>query len=1367
MQKKGASGIFSSKDGEVNVVLFMVAFLLFLVMAVFVASVGVQYSAPGNLTINTSRNLNFTFTPTWNNSGEVIGNCSLWTNFSGTWSSFVEFNGSFESTVVNSSANITNGTTSWVNVTFAHDLGNFVWTVACRNGTESAATLNFSAGNRTVGIDAAAPVVVQTTDIFRGFNTSSAVPTINFNLTDVNGTGVNLTQNGTINISILNVNVGADTLIRADSYGIDSSLSNITCGAADGVVGVTSAQCNLTISGTPLSNGTKNITITVTDRAGWVNITSFTFTIDQIPPALLWINLTNSSQALTAVSAINGTGSLRQGQVLYLSTNLTDNLTQLLNISLEWLNTTSGSDVWYQVAVQSTNATSPGSSGAREYYWGNASFTIPTGRNEFEGRNVSFRAVYSDTLGNSNYSVTQIVQINDTYAPTISINGTVDGVAIVNGTNTTSTRPLISWIVNENNKLSSINVSVDNVVAAGKGLDATCNKFAFYDTSSAAATVSVERNRNNSFQILDDSACTLQNGTHFINITAIDIWGNSRGIGYTFTVQSGSVPALVFNNVTTLSAATVVTMPGVSAVNKSNLTSSMGLTFTGVGGAVSIANLSYVSSCNSTSTVYFGRSNITETVFPFNESTCPTTSSNVTLKVTVTDTAGSSNSTVFGFTLDNVAPTITVYSPTSGQTFADLTSVNVSAFDSESQIQWIAYYLDGVNVLLNHTMNGSRLTGGFGQNSSNINRTINFTAGTHRIKISVNDTLGNIANTSEITFVQTGPITFGNIRTSIENYSALVYGTNITNVTVRIKTDTGYQTITASNETSTNTFEINFEINGTSDNVSLSLTEINGSAVNWQRVNFTPIINDTQTEGYITTNWTNTILRAITINSSLAEFITNNNSYYGVVILPYNVTNGSNSGTASAQEFWWIPDAATVTTRTNISQCTGGFSRITVTPCWNYTSGNGTIIQVPYFGAVVAVNDSTRPPTVINNTPSTVQGVSGFVPNITLSADAVRCGYKLNITDSTKTSATSNVSSSATVSNNLCTWSEVRFKNGVYNISYNATDASGNTNATPETAVIFTMLDNTAPNNGTSITSSGSTTGATITVNSVNESITNITVVYGTTATALSTRQSEVITATTSPSISISTLSTVSSAVLYYYNVTICDYNNNCNITSNMTFTQSATAAATTTTTTSSSGGGGGGVAAPTTTVASSTSRSWDTLAADSTGTFKISSGGIAFTNIVIAVANAVSNPIVGVSSLTSNPTSSSPSGSVYQYLEITHTNIADGDISKATISFKVPKSWLTANGVAEGDVTLYRYNGGQWNALSTVKVSSDADNVWYEAVTPGFSYYAIGGKAGGTAAFAIIDMIRDFYAGTSMLTAFDIIDKIRAFYGG
>jgi cobalamin biosynthesis Mg chelatase CobN len=63
------------------------------------------------------------------------------------------------------------------------------------------------------------------------------------------------------------------------------------------------------------------------------------------------------------------------------------------------------------------------------------------------------------------------------------------------------------------------------------------------------------------------------------------------------------------------------------------------------------------------------------------------------------------------------------------------------------------------------------------------------------------------------------------------------------------------------------------------------------------------------------------------------------------------------------------------------------------------------------------------------------------------------------------------------------------------------------------------------------------------------------------------------------------------------------------------------------------------------------------------------------------------------------------------------------------TISFKVPKSWLTSNNVGENDVVLYRYSDSKWNALPTSKTGSDANNVLYDSTTPGFSTFAIGSK--------------------------------------
>ena len=90
----------------------------------------------------------------------------------------------------------------------------------------------------------------------------------------------------------------------------------------------------------------------------------------------------------------------------------------------------------------------------------------------------------------------------------------------------------------------------------------------------------------------------------------------------------------------------------------------------------------------------------------------------------------------------------------------------------------------------------------------------------------------------------------------------------------------------------------------------------------------------------------------------------------------------------------------------------------------------------------------------------------------------------------------------------------------------------------------------------------------------------------------------------------------------------------------------------------------------------------------------------------------------------------------------------------------------LTINALTSADIRLYRYNNG-WNRLVTKVTGTDNTYVNFDADIPGFSSFAIGSSSGGGDAFAIIDAIRGFYAGTSSLAAFDIIDLIRAFYGG
>ncbi|MBI3034857.1 hypothetical protein HYY71_00905 [Candidatus Woesearchaeota archaeon] len=756
------------------------------------------------------------------------------------------------------------------------------------------------------------------------FNTTGTSIVINFTVADLNSTGINMSINNTINVTVV---PAGDTGLSAGVFFISGIGRNLTCfpvGFAtnssvfnitgENAMGNLTDGVNCTVTVSALTNGTKNITVTAVDASNNSNrnVTSVLIIVDQIPPVLLTLNFSNSSVYDTTASLgrqdpatvpAAGDGTWAQGRKLFALANYTDNLTQPFNAVLQFYNaSTPGWQTVNASTNQFGNQFNLTNVGTRTNATANFSFVPSTGHNDaFEGKNVSFRILVNDTLGNINNSaiVRNItIQINDTTPALVTINGTIS----VNGLNTTDTRPIISWFLNEPNQLTSINVSVDGTVGAGVGVESSCQKSAFFDRT--VGTNFIEKFRNSSFQIADDPACTLGNGTHNITVRVVDTWNNVNQTSHLFTVQSGSVPGLVLNNITDLLNNRNISEKH-NPVNNTPITSLMGLTFSGTGGAVSIENLTYVSSCNTSATVL--TKNATA-IYPFNESTCPTTSGNRTLTITITDKAGNSNTTVFGFTVDNEAPSLVFHTPTEGSIFDNLTSVNVSAFDSESHVDSIFYYLDGINTVLNHSINETtNLTRGTGQNTSIISRLVNFTPGTHTIKISVNDTLGNVRNSSVITFKSTGLLDPGNLSESSSNYSAGPYGPAIMNVTIRAKADSGVFTAKSGsgqrNISSETIYEILFTIQN-SNKTNVSITDFNGSSANWDKINFTPLVNRSTAIAHLRNNWTNSVLMSVSFNNSLEEFLPSNDSYFGVVEWPVNISKTTNTGTA--QELWWV-----------------------------------------------------------------------------------------------------------------------------------------------------------------------------------------------------------------------------------------------------------------------------------------------------------------------------------------------------------------------------------------------------------------------------------------------------------------------------
>ena len=1119
------------------------------------------------------------------------------------------------------------------------------------------------------------------------FNQSSATaPNFNFTAIDNNDTSLDCY----INLSLGNSPFTSITGIRA-----------------------TNGTPQINTTSVSLSNGTYTWNATCSDTPGNSNISvSRIFTVDQIPPVINNFTITNGTNYdnLTGLGSMVGPGSVpatgvgtwAQNRKLTAFGRVVDNLTRPSDAVLQFYNVTSSS---WQTLNSTTNSNSRGILPSVTSTNGtvNLTFTPPLGHNEFEGRNVTFRLLVNDTLGNVNSSgslVNITVQFNDTTVPEVNINGTI----IVNNTNTTNIVPIISWYITEYNKLTSINVSVDGIARAGTGVD-SCKKSAFYDTS--AGDDNVESHRNDSFQVSSVAGCPLANGTHWIRVIAIDSWGNTVGYLHNFTVQSGSVPALKFNAVTgSTGAANSVS----AAINNTNITSKLGLNFSAtIGQTGQLQSITYVSSCDSSSTITFTNSTA---IFPFNASTCATTSGTRTLTVTVTDSAGNSNSTAFGFTVDNTAPPLVVHAPTQNFRGGNEIAINLSAVDNTQRISFFGYYLDNGSAFrrLNDSSNAFFATSNF-----TFFNTTNFTAGTHTIKFFVNDTLGNHVNSSVITFTVEGSTSFAALKLNTTLLQAL---DNTKTVLVNLTNSSGGPVYESTGNFTDQNLNLIMVCNGSSSKLVNVTITFNASAANWDRYNFSIYQNNTLVRNGISNNQTLKIFDIISVDTNISNFLPDS-GYYGIVKFPVNVTAmgiGRNLKLQYYENFEILRDAV------NITECSSSFApSLTGTsgmPCWNLsTRGSATDIFVPHFSHVVLANDSV-PPTIINITPSTVQTVVSFVPNITVSDDAKNCSYSYNASGAQSSLITMTLNEQATES--TCIGSRItNLTNGTtaVNITFYVYDTSENLN---QSSFMFSVNDTTRHTAGVTI---GSITSGAATISvTANESV-NMSV--NTTGSSSFTNPTPASTFSTSQSISLSGLT---ASTTYNLTVLTCDRAGNCLLNTTLGFTTSAAAAASTTTTSTSSSSSGGGVV--TSNVEASAARAWDNLGAGTTAVFTITNERIAVIGVVLDVKNDVTSPSLTVESLLSNPQLSLPSGKVFQYLQITKGNIADTDTSKITIKFKVSKTWLATNGVSENDIVLYRYTNGNWEELATVTTGADANNVLYESTTPGFSTFAVGVKS-------------------------------------
>jgi len=119
---------------------------------------------------------------------------------------------------------------------------------------------------------------------------------------------------------------------------------------------------------------------------------------------------------------------------------------------------------------------------------------------------------------------------------------------------------------------------------------------------------------------------------------------------------------------------------------------------------------------------------------------------------------------------------------------------------------------------------------------------------------------------------------------------------------------------------------------------------------------------------------------------------------------------------------------------------------------------------------------------------------------------------------------------------------------------------------------------------------------------------------------------------------------------------------------------------------------------------------------------------GIDFTQIAISVKNKVASVQINITKLDAKPEETPALVNVYRYIRIDKKNIEDENVSEVKIVFKVEKSWIASNNINPDTIALYRYTT-KWEKLNTVKKGADSEYLYYEATSPGLSYFAISGE--------------------------------------
>jgi PGF-pre-PGF domain-containing protein len=637
------------------------------------------------------------------------------------------------------------------------------------------------------------------------------------------------------------------------------------------------------------------------------------------------------------------------------------------------------------------------------------------------------------------------------------------------------------------------------------------------------------------------------------------------------------------------------------------------------------------------------------------------------LTVTCTDSAGhTGNATAFNFSVDGIAPELSIRHPAVYQTYDSFT-VDINYTLNESHLDKVWYYT-------NHGTDKTFIPFVDSTGSENIHPvTFNY-PGKEEISLYANDTAGNM-DYSNITFFINRTFNVTPWSQDLESYLEQA-------ITVQVMDSAGNNlsgNITLNQSIS---LELNFS------DISVAIYNLTSGSMAWSRF-FGAMDDLPEFESQILSNYGNIPVNYI-VFSNFSIFDNNSDDYYAKVKLPYNIS--------AYTGIYYCPGSGQSDCEL-LSACPGtSFSETSTAACF-VASNPRLIVFLPHFSSVFAVNDSSPPVINITSPQNITNLTSSYMNDLVFKTDEdATCAFSLN---STGTYTNLGGSARKSFSTNFSSAS-----NRYHNLTVNCTDIYGNSGLS---RIFFGIADSTRPS--ISLTLSSTTTSIFFDI-STNEPANFTVSVSGQTSSASQAYARSYL-------VNFTGLST---GTTYSFNVTACDSLGNCRTTSSTKRTNLVTSSNEGETSST------GTVSGNSTSAVVKVSQLWQSPEAGDY-TLNIPANAIAVTQIDLTLKNDVDGDILFTIEKVSSVPSTMPSvANVYQYLKVEKTLISDADLSDVVFKFRVEKTWMSSNNIDPATIALIRYSGA-WAKLPTRQKSSDSNYYYYEADSPGMSYFAISGE--------------------------------------